>query len=153
MAATRNASVMPQSSHSSYDAWPTPTPCAHRRTARAAFSRSARVSCFESRTPRTCSGAGTTAATVTGPAHAPRPTSSMPTTTWSPASQNFRSSRSVGPIFRVGAAAGAAGADAADAADMAVTAPNLPAWVLEAADHVDFVGVDRGGEPGVEYLR
>ena len=50
-------------------------------TAALAWSRSARVSAFESRIPRWCSGRGTTAATVTGPAHAPRPTSSMPQTT------------------------------------------------------------------------
>ena len=47
-----------------------------------------------------------TAATVTGPAHAPRPTSSIPHTTWSPASQNFRSSRRVGPERRVGGGSG-----------------------------------------------
>ena len=87
---------MPSSSHSSYDAWPTPTATAHLRTAAAATSRSGRVSCFESRIPRRCSGGGTTAQTVTGPAHAPRPTSSMPHTTWSPLLQSRRSSRRVG---------------------------------------------------------
>ena len=46
--------------------------------------------------PERCSSPGTTAATVTGPAHEPRPTSSMPTTTRSPALQHFRSVRRVG---------------------------------------------------------
>ena len=59
------------------------------RTRRAATSRSAGVSSFESRTPERCSSPGTTAATVTGPAHEPRPTSSIPTTTRSPALQQL----------------------------------------------------------------
>src|SRR4051794_33890830 len=137
MAAIRSASVMPSSSHSMYDAWPTPTPRAQRRTARAAFSRSGRVSCLESRTPRTCSVAGTTAATVTGPAQAPRPTSSMPTTTRSPASQNFRSRRSVGPILRVGpeeSVGAGSSAGSAGSVGVAVTAPNLPAVVSNRTD-------------------
>jgi pimeloyl-ACP methyl ester carboxylesterase len=95
---------------------------------------------LESRTPRTCSVAGTTAPTVTGPAQAPRPTSSMPTTTRSPASQNFRSSRSVGPIFRVGpegsvgAGSSAGSAGSANSAEVAVTAPNLPRVVSHRID-------------------
>src|SRR5436309_2346155 len=80
--AARNAAVMPRASHSSYDAWPTPIATAHPRTRAATTSRSSRVSSFESRTPRRWSGGGTSAATVTGPAHAPRPTSAIPTTSY-----------------------------------------------------------------------
>ena len=74
----------------------------HARTRVAHTSRSAGVSSFESRTPLRCSGGATTAPTVTGPAHEPRPTSSIPTTTLSPAVQHFRSWRSVGngPVTR-----------------------------------------------------
>ncbi len=71
---------------------PAPNPA----RATADFSRSSCVSSFESRTPERCSSPGTTAATVTGPAHEPRPTSSMPTTIRSPSAQHFRSTRSVG---------------------------------------------------------
>ena len=59
--------------------------------------------------PERCSSAGTTAHTVTGPAHDPRPTSSIPTTTRSPAAQHFRSTRSVGngpPVIAPNLAAG-----------------------------------------------
>src|SRR4051794_38428193 len=92
----RKASVMPYASHSSYEACPTPIPRAHFPTATAARSRSGLVSSFESRMPRRCASPATTAPTVTGPAHAPRPTSSIPTTTCSPAAQHRRSRRSVG---------------------------------------------------------
>ena len=87
---------MPSVSHSSWLACPMPIATAHARTDTAATSRCSGVSIFESRTPRRCSGAGMTAATVTGPAHAPRPTSSIPQTSRSPAFQHFRSRRSVG---------------------------------------------------------
>ena len=73
-----------------------PIATAQSPTAAAARCRSGFVSFFESRIPRRCSGADTTAPTVTGPAQAPRPTSSMPTTTRSPACQHRRSSRKVG---------------------------------------------------------
>ena len=110
---------------------------------RAAFSRSGRVSCFESRTPRTCSGAGITAATVTGPAQAPRPTSSIPQTTSFArvpelALQPQRGAHPAGGPSRHVRCVGASAAPAAPAGGVVggrvggrtgavVTAPNLPA--------------------------
>ena len=92
---------------------------AHRRTARAAFSRSApgellRVAdAAQVLGRRHDRGHGDR----TGPRAATRPRRSR-TTTSSPASQNFRSSRSVGPILRDGVAS---------RRRVTVTAPNLPA--------------------------
>src|SRR5437764_3451111 len=115
--AARNAAVMPRASHSPYDAWPTPIATAHPRTRAATTSRSSRVGAFGPRPPRRWAGGGTSAATVTGPAHAPRPTSSRPTTTCSPAPQHRRSSRRDGVRVRDAGvaptpAAGTGGADA-----------------------------------------
>ncbi len=78
------------------------------------FSRSASVSIFESRTPLTRESLGRIAApTINGPAHAPRPTSSMPTTTSWPSSQSSRSSPRVGGRPRTVIAGDATAAPAA----------------------------------------
>src|SRR5918995_3925236 len=96
-AASRCASLMPRSSHSSWVAWPT-AQAVHQPAMRSkSASRSCAVSCLESRTLYTRRSRGSTAApTVSGPAHAPRPTSSMPTTTSWPASHSSRSTASDG---------------------------------------------------------
>ena len=83
---------MPSSSHSCWDAWPTDQ-ATHQPAMRSkSASRSCSVSILESRILFTRRSLGTTAApSVNGPAHAPRPTSSMPTTTSWPASHSARS--------------------------------------------------------------
>ena len=88
---------MPSSSHSSSEAWPTDQ-ATHQSPMRSnSASRSASVSALESRTLLTRLSRGSTAAPiVSGPAHEPRPTSSMPTTTSWPASHSSRSTSSPG---------------------------------------------------------
>ena len=95
--ATRCASAIPSSSHSCWLALPT-AQAMHQPAIRSkSFSRSASLSSFESRTPLTRESLGRTAApTINGPAHAPRPTSSMPTTMSWPSSQSSRSTPRVG---------------------------------------------------------
>ena len=79
-AASRRPAASPRASISTLSAAPIPTR-AVRWMVRARASRRAGDSRFESRAPAGRSaGSRTTAATVTGPAHAPRPTSSIPTT-------------------------------------------------------------------------
>ena len=81
-AASRWAAAMPSSSHSSWDAAPTAHAVHQPATRSNNSSRPGSVSIFESRTPLTRRSAGRMAApTINGPAHAPRPTSSMPTIT------------------------------------------------------------------------
>ena len=86
-AASRCASDMPSSSHSRWLAWPT-AHATHQPAIRSnRASRSAELSCLESRILYTRRSAGSTAApSVSGPAQEPRPTSSIPTTTWCPCS-------------------------------------------------------------------
>src|SRR3546814_1809459 len=117
-AARRCASDMPSSSHSSGLAWPTPHATHQSATRSNIASRSCSRSIFESRILLTRRSRGTTAAPrVRGPAQAPRPTSSMPTTTSWPSAQRRRSTsrdggwpliarRSVGTLWRwlIGAA-------------------------------------------------
>jgi hypothetical protein len=99
-AARRCAADMPSSSHSICDAEPTPQARHHDPTRSNNFSRSASVSSFESRTPLTRESTGKMAApTVSGPAHAPRPTSSMPTTISWPRSHISFSMPRVGARF------------------------------------------------------
>ena len=82
LAARRCAAAIPSSSHSTWVAWPTPHVAHHEATRSKSRSRSPSVSIFESRMPLSRRSRGSTAApTESGPAHAPRPTSSMPTTT------------------------------------------------------------------------
>src|SRR3954470_12761083 len=99
-------------------------------------SRSRSLSIFESRILLTRRSRGTTAApSVSGPAQAPRPTSSMPTTTWWPASHNERSTASDGALaLRAGRSLGAF------ARGMAGPYPDSPG---EQVDHDDVVDVER----------
>ena len=93
---------MPSASHSAALAWPTAAATAHPMIFGYSASRCSRVSSFESRTRRIRFGAGpiTTAPTLTGPAHAPRPTSSMPHTSRAPSSKQPCSTRSLGACGR-----------------------------------------------------
>ena len=98
-AARRSAAMIPISSISSDEACPTALIGAQRSTRGTSFSRAAGVSSFESRTPvgaDLVSRSTTTTPTVTGPARAPRPTSSIPATKRCPSRSSLRSSRSVG---------------------------------------------------------
>ena len=78
--ASRWAAVMPSSSHSSWLTAPTAHASHHPAIRSNNLSRSGSVSIFESRTPSTRVSRGRIAApTMSGPAQAPRPTSSIPT--------------------------------------------------------------------------
>ena len=73
----------------------------HWRIRSNSASRSSSVRSLESRILYTRrSGGRTTAPIVRGPAHDPRPTSSIPTTIWSPLSQCWRSIVSDGELAR-----------------------------------------------------
>ena len=99
-AASFCAAAMPSSSHSSWVAHADRPRRAPPATRSNSFSRSASVSILESRTPLTRRSRGSTAApTMSGPAHAPRPTSSMPTTTSWPAAHSSCSTERVGGRF------------------------------------------------------
>src|SRR5262245_39729574 len=101
-AASFCAGAMPSSSHSSRVATPTAHAEHQPATRSNSFSRSASVSILESRTPFTRRPRGRTAApTISGPAHAPRPTSSTPTTTSWPAAHSSCSAERVGARFLV----------------------------------------------------
>ena len=86
--ASRRAAVIPMRSHSSGLACPTAQAVHQAATVSKICSRTCSDSCFESRSPRgrRCGAARSTATpTVSGPAQAPRPTSSIPATSWCPA--------------------------------------------------------------------
>ena len=96
-AATREASVMPHSSHSAGVACPTDHAWHHAPTASKISSRRASLSILESRSQggmeRSWTRGRTTATpTVSGPAQAPRPTSSRPATDSYPWARRRRSS-------------------------------------------------------------
>ena len=81
-AARRCASAIPSSSHSACEAAPTAHASHQAATLSKIASRLFSVSTLESRTPFTRRSCGSTAApTISGPAHAPLPTSSRPTIT------------------------------------------------------------------------
>ena len=82
--ASRSAAVIPSRSHSSGPAWPTAQPAHHAATRSNMASLVSSVSCLESRSPfgiRRGDSHSTTTPTLSGPAQAPRPTSSIPATT------------------------------------------------------------------------
>ena len=100
-AARRSAADMPSASHSSCVTTPSDQASHHAAMRSNESSRSRSVSSFESRMRYGRRSFGATAAPITsGPAHAPRPTSSMPTTTASPAAHSSRSVVSVGACRR-----------------------------------------------------
>ena len=91
--------MMPWRSISSGSACPTACAVAQRRNRGTSACRAAGVRSFESRTPDGAArteASMTTTPTVTGPARAPRPTSSIPATSRFPARRSFRSSLKVG---------------------------------------------------------
>src|SRR5579884_608580 len=99
LAARRCASDIPSWSHSCSLACPTAHAAHHPARRSKRCSRRSSVSILESRTPYTRRSAGSTAApTVSGPAQAPLPTSSIPTTTWWPSAHSARSSDRLGGL-------------------------------------------------------
>jgi hypothetical protein len=93
-AAVRSAAVIPSASISSWLAAPRACALTQSGSTPASTSRRLRVSFLES--VRNSGGSGkpgrtTAAQTTTGPAHAPRPTSSTPATTGSPDAASSRS--------------------------------------------------------------
>src|SRR6056297_1133299 len=94
------AADMPRWSHSSWLTEPTDHATHQSASLSNSASRSRSVSSFESRTPFTRVSRGRIAApTDNGPAHAPRPTSSIPTTTSWPRAHNSFSIARVGARF------------------------------------------------------
>ncbi len=99
-AASFCAADIPSWSHSSWLAAPTDHDTHQAAMRSNSASRSRSVSSFESRTPLTRVSRGSTAApTINGPAQAPRPTSSMPTTTSCPRAHISCSIARVGARF------------------------------------------------------
>ena len=97
--ASRSAAMMPIASISAGEAWPTAQARAHRRIGATIRSRAAAVSSLESLTPTGADrqvSSMTTTPTETGPASAPRPTSSIPHNSRCPCRCRARSTRREG---------------------------------------------------------